>query len=120
MSAIEWSKKAAMIKEELEIAQSYQKLGVDNVRQVRYVLEDIMQRSKMPDASKLTTEEASQMIVKACQATKKDVIKRCIAQMKKEMDILKKKCLEEEKKFKQEISVMSDLNKLHKFAMILH
>ncbi len=60
------------------------------------------------------------MIVKACQATKKDVITRCMAEMRKEKEALKIHYLEEAKKIKQDMTAMIDLKKFHRIAMTLH
>ena len=46
-----------------------------------------MAKSNIPGAT-LTPEQASQMIVRACQATKKDVIERTVAFMRKEKETI--------------------------------
>lgn len=60
------------------------------------------------------------MIVRACQATKKDVINSCKTVMRKEKESVKELYLEEAKKIRQEMTKMIDLKKFHKFAMTLH
>lgn len=46
-----------------------------------------MAKSNIPGAT-LTPEQASHMIVRACQATKKDVIERTVAFMRKEKETI--------------------------------
>jgi hypothetical protein len=83
--------------------KSYHKLGVKNPRQVQYVLEDIMVKSNIPGAT-LTPEQASQMIVRACQATKKDVIERTVAFMRKEKETIEARYREQVIQVKRDIT----------------
>ncbi len=60
------------------------------------------------------------MVLRACQATKKDVLDRTKIFLKKRKEEIKAMCLEEQKKFIEEIYEAIDLKKFHKFSMILH
>jgi len=68
----------------------------------------------------ISTEQASKMIVRACQATKKDVIYRCITQMRKEKELIKIHYQNEMIDFKRYQMEMIDTKKFHKFAMALY
>jgi hypothetical protein len=74
----------------------------------------------MPVPTMISTEQASKMIVRACQATKKDVIDRCIAQMRKEKELIKIHYQNEMIDFKRYQMEMIDTKKFHKFAMALY
>jgi hypothetical protein len=86
---------------------------------VQYVLEDIMAKSKIP-GSTLTPEQASKMVVRACQAIKKDVLDEKVAFLRKEKKLIKAFYLARMIEFKKEITETIDLTMFHKFSMILH
>lgn len=78
-----------------------------------------MVKSNIPGAT-LTPEQASQMIVRACQATKKDVIERTVAFMRKEKETIEARYREQVIQVKKDITEIIDLKKFHKFSMVLH
>ena len=78
-----------------------------------------MAKSNIPGAT-LTPEQASQMIVRACQATKKDVIERTVAFMRKEKETIEARYREQVIQVKRDITEIIDLKKFHKFSMVLH
>ena len=78
-----------------------------------------MAKSKIPGGT-LTPEQASLMVVRACQATKKDVIDQQMAFLRKEKKEIKEFYLKAQQIFIKEITETIDLKKFHKFSMILH